>query len=655
MLAAAIGVLIICGYVLALWWLLRREAAWTFAALAALCGVSLSLRVVLTGNYPTGLNTDEPKNLSCSIPALEAGRLFGESCNGPPYLLSTVFAAQLVPYVGDNPWAMRTYALVTGVLATPAAFGVARAIGLTVGPSLAAAGLVAVLPWSIFYGRITLGGELIFHELLLLAALARLVWMEGGWADSLLGGFGLSLLLWDYYAGRAMLGMPLVAAVLARGWRRAWCLVVIPIALIGWYPFLATGPQYVHVGFSLAGVRPDIIAAPWDTLVVRTQSALSTFVWPVAEDGLFTVRAAAMHPVFLLVLAGIGTLTGVRRGLFLLAGFMGGILPGIVSDSIGISAHRIMMGYVFIALAAACALNVLPWRWLRAAAVTTVLLTAGVWGVGFYFSPRFWGPGSRLQFDAERTALFEAVAADPPARLIAMRDIGDYVPRSEPGRTVEQLTVDDWLPPNRENVTYLFTWQGSLLRPQYEWVLPGRVRAVGTSSFLASFEAADWSWLHRYGWAYEARCGDATHVAQVPFLYSVSMRVEGLICATEVTHMWRGHWHGPETDMILKFSGRAQIEARGVFAHDEGGERQLRFHMPADTDVTVTVVQPEPVPWVSAVLLEESPGGQRVPAWEHFTPLGPPQTVAIDQVPPPPSPARRASVAGPRRLERSSP
>jgi hypothetical protein len=633
-LAAAIGAFIVCGYVLALWWLLRRETAWTFAALAALCGVSLSLRVVLTTDYPAGFNVDEPKNLACSIKALQRGTLFEESCNGPPYLLSTVFAAPLVPYVGDGRWAMRTYALVTGVLATPAAFAAARALGLAVGPSLVAAGLVAVLPWSIFYGRITLGGELIFHQLLLLAGLARLVWARGSWADALLGGFGLSLLLWDYYAGRAMMGMPLVAAVLACGWRRAWCLAVIPIALIGWYPHLATQPPYAKIGFSLANFHPGFAEAPWDTLVLRTQWALWTFVWPVAEDRIFTVRAAAVHPVFLLVLAGIGVLTGVRRGLFLLAGFAAGILPGIVSDSLGISAHRIMMAYAFIALAAASAFNIVPGRWLRAAAVTAILLTAGFWSVRFYFSPAFWGPESRVTFDAERAALSEAVAQDPPARLIAMHQIDDYVRQSREGRTVEQLTANNWLPPDQQNVTYLFTWQGGPLRAQYDQVLPGRVRPVGKASFLVSFEAADWSWLRRYGWVYEARCGDTTQVVRVPFLYSVLLPVDGLRRGTGTTHVWSAHWHGPATDMTLKFTGRVLIEARGLSVQKEGFEQGLPFRMPADSDVTVTEVMPPPDPLAWAVLLEESAGGSRVPAWESFTPVEPTQAVNAEPAPP---------------------
>src|SRR5262245_41014600 len=184
MLAAAIAVLIIAGYALALWWLLRGEQPWTFACLIGLVGLALSLHLVLTSEYPPGLNEDEPKILRCATEALHKGDLFRESCIHIPYLLTNVFVAPLEPYLCANRWTTRSYSLVTGVLATPVAFATARAFGLAVAPSLAVGGLVAVLPWSLLYGRMMFGGELIFHQLLLLAALARLVWKQGGGRDA---------------------------------------------------------------------------------------------------------------------------------------------------------------------------------------------------------------------------------------------------------------------------------------------------------------------------------------------------------------------------------------------------------------------------------------------------------------------------------------
>jgi hypothetical protein len=610
--------------------------------------VSLALRLVLTHDYPAGLNEDEPKNLACSIDAVTRGELFSESCNGPPYLLSTVFAVPLMPLTGGaNRWSMRSYSMALSVLATPAAFAVARAMGLRVAAALVAGGLVAVLPWSLFFGRITLGGELIFHQLLLLAALARLVWpqhvarreaaadaaapvaADTGWREALLGGFALALLLWDYYAGRTMMGMPLLAAMLATGRRRLWCLAIVPLALLGWWPHLHTGPSSGDVGFSLAGAHPDLLKDPLEALFRRTQWALWTFVWPVGQDSIFTVRSVAMHPLFVLGLAAVGALTGVRRLLFLLGGFLGGLLPGVVSNMFGISMHRIMTAFVFVALAAASAVELPPWRRVRGGLAVAVIAAATVWSVALYFSPRFWPPESQAAFDAERTGLAEGIVAErlPSSRLIAMPNLGYYGPRPPAAGQGEVLSVDTWLPASNEPLIYAFTWEAAALRPQYERLFPGRVRPIGRTSFYVVLEAADWSWMRRHGWWYEARCSGKVGAMQVPFLYSASTPVKSLHCAGPATHQWRAHWNGPATEMVLDFSGALSLDADGLSIRKEGFEQRLAFRMPADSDLTVTNSFDWPVPWPRIALYESTPGGLRTPDWERFDPL-PPSTAS---------------------------
>jgi hypothetical protein len=627
-LAPALGLLILAGYGFALWWLLRRERALTLIALALLGGLSLALRLVLTGGYPWGLFEDEPKFLQCAVQALAQQAFAGESCIHIPYLLTALFEAQLVPFIGANRWAIRSYSMITSVLATPAAFAAARSMRLRVAPALAVGGLVAVLPWSIFYGRIALGGELIFHQALLIAGLARLIWMLSGAVEALIAGFGLCLLLWDYWAGRAMMAMPPVAAVLARGWRRLWCLAVILIALIGWYPHLRTGPLDAHVGLSLrpsrgaplaGGFHPGLATAPVETFIARSERTWRTLTEPIAEEAVFTMRSVAWHPQALLVLAALGLLSGVRRGLFLLAGFAAGVLPGILSGTFGISAHRIMMSYLFIALGAGSAVN-LPWRWLRQPAAALLFAAVAAWSIPLYFSDRFWPPEWRWNDNAEVTALAEALAENPPARLIFMHQLGFWGFVSSVTSGAEFLSLHNWLPPNGQAVTYLFTSPAALLRPQYDQMFPGRVRPVGIASFLVNFEAADWSWVRRYGWAYTARCGDKVAAGQVPFLYNFHVGLENFPCAGRITYEWRAHWNGPETDMTLSFSGRGVVEGRDLSVDQEGFEHTLAFRMPADSDVRISVTgfpQSAPV----ALLREVSAGGPRVPAWERFTPL----------------------------------
>ncbi len=629
---ALVGIVILGGYGVALWWLLRRESPWTFVALALLCGLSLTLRLVLTDGYPWAIAEDEPKFLGCAVQALARGSIASESCVHIPYLLGSLFQAPLVPYIGANRWSMHSYSMLTGVLATPVLFAAARAMGLRTASSLVVGGLVAVLPWSLYYGRMIFGGELIFHQALMIAGLAGLIWRRGGWPEALLAGFGLCLLLWDYWAGRSMVGMPLAAAVLATGWRRLWCVAVIAIAFLGWYPHLATGPADANVGLSLegghgatvaGGFHPGYATAPWETAKARTELAFRTLAEPVAQESIFTMRSVAMHPVPLLALAAIGLLTGVRRGLFLLGGFVAGIAPGIASATFAISAHRIMMAYAFIALGAGAAVNIAPWRWLRVPLAVLVFAGVALWSVPFYFSDQFW-PAWFRQEEAELTQLADAIAEAPPAHLIAMSQIGFYGYLTGAAADSPPMMMDNMIPADNQAVTYAFTWQASLLRPQYDRLFPKRVRPVGRKSFLVTLEAADWSWFRQHGWTVDVRCGDVTRSLQMPFLFNTAFIPSEFRCETPPTFVWRAHWSGPATAMDLAFSGSATVEATGLAAAAEGFETHLPFSLPADTDVTISLTVPGLPP--TAILLEAGPGGMRVPDWERFTPPTPPPT-----------------------------
>lgn len=627
---ALVGIAILGGYGVALWWLLRRESAWTFVALACLCGIALGTRLVLTDGYPWGLAEDEPKFLSCSVDALARGSIADESCIHIPYLLTSLYQAPLVPVIGANRWSIRSYAMITSVLAIPALFAAARAMGLRVAPSLFAGGLAAVLPWSIYYGRMILGGELIFHQALLLAGLGRLIWQRGRWPDALLGAFGLCLLLYDYWAGRAMAPLPLAAAVLATGTRRLWCVAVLGLALIGWYPHLATGPRDAHVGLSLQGARGATIAggfhagfeaSPAEFLQQRGLQALRTLYEPIAQESIFTMRSVAMHPLPLLVVAVVGLLTGVRRGLFLLGGFVAGILPGIVSGTFAVSAHRIMMVYAFIALAAAAPLTLVPWAWPRRLAAAAAFAAVGVWSVPFYFSYAFWPPHMRWTVNSEMTALAEGIADEPPPHAIYMHQLGFYSYLASMPEQAESLTIDNWLPPNDTRLQYAFTWHALPLRPQYERLFPGRVRPAGRESFLVTLEAADWSWLRAHGWTNELRCGDQHWAAIAPFLYHVNLTFRDVRCAEPLQFLWRARWDGPPATMLLRFSGAVTIEAGGPPIAREGFEQEQAFSVPTGAVVEITQTL-APGSAAVAQLFEQTPAGPRVPDWDRFTPVG---------------------------------
>lgn len=624
MLSLGLAVCIVLAYVGALWWLLRCESTQALVGIVALGGVALSLRLVYTTDYPRGLNEDEPKILACAYRAVQRDDIFGEGCTLMPMLLSALFQGQLLPVLGPNRWAIRTYSLVTSVLSVAAVFAVARGLGVGVLPSLAAAAFVAVLPWSIFYGRISVGGELTFHELLLLAALVQVVWRRAGWAAVAIGGFGLALLLYDYFSGRAMAAMPLLAAVLARGWRaRAACLAMLAVALLAWVPHLRTHPANAVGGMMVDRLHPDYFRQPLTIWWARTQEALQCFVAPRGLDGWLTVRAAAIQPPLLLGLAVLGVLTGVRRGLFLLGGFVIGLAPAVLSDSNFPSVHRMQMAFPFVALAAACALDLLRWRVLCAVATAAVVLIVAMESVRLYFSDTFWFENSRAVFEWERTAVAEALPSPPHPHFIIMKQLGYYFdPRAEVDPDYEMLTVENWLPPQRRAVIYAFTELAGALRSFYSSLLgPARVQSFGRA-FLVRYEAADWSWLRQHGWAYEEGCGTEVRRALVPTLYHVDLHATLPRCEAGVTQVWHGRWLGPRTALRLKFTGAVTVDTpNGRLVDDHGVERTDQLTLEPNTEVTVTLTSAPRERYMWAALVEVTPAGERVPAWERVSPI----------------------------------
>ena len=214
----------------------------------------------------------------------------------------------------------------------------ARAWACASRPGLVAGGLVAVLPWALYYGRISLGGELIFHQLLLLAALARLIWPEAiarrrrrpgrgppvdaGWREALLAGFALAMLLWDYLRPAAPWWACRCVAALPAGWRRLWCLAVPLVGLVA----VASAPvaptdvrqrRFQHHG----SARGD--AAP--TRSASCSSACSTRCGPSSGRWARTASSPCARPRCTRSSCwpwpALGALTGVRRGLFLVGRF----------------------------------------------------------------------------------------------------------------------------------------------------------------------------------------------------------------------------------------------------------------------------------------------------------------------------------------------
>ncbi len=624
MLAPLLTAVILLGYAGSLWWFLRRESALVVVALAALCLVSLCARVVYTTQYPAGFNEDEVKQFALGERALDTHRLFGLGVQGP-ILLNALFESQLLPWLGTSRWAIRGYSIACSVLATAVAFAAARGMGLALAPSFAVGGLLAVLPWSLFFGRISISGELVFHQVLLLAALTWLVWSNGGLVEALIGGFALCLLLYDYACGRAMMGMPVVAAVLATRRRRLYCLAIPAVALAGWLPLIIHEPTNAALGFSAIGVHEGMASHPLLILGAKVLKAMKTLIAPVAADDWLTIRWAGVHPIWLLALAAFGSLTGVRRAVFLWAGFFAGLAPAVVSWGDTISAHRMLMAFFFICLAAGGALGLLRRKWLAVPACVLVVAVAAGQSLALYFSPQFWPNESRWRFETERSAMMRAIDLPPNGRLIVDGDVGSFVQlRTLLHPDYEPLTVLNWFPAGDRPTVYAFgPGPGSApLRLFYEAVLGSeRVQSFG-QAFLLTVPAGDWSWMKESGWTYEARCGTDVHRTIVPALAHPHVGFSGVVCRDPIEHVWSGRWNGRAANLRVYSSDAARVETAGaVVGQKLEGFGRMDFRVSPGDQIRVVDYTPGHLPGVLISLMEVTPAAERLPLWGSVSPL----------------------------------
>jgi hypothetical protein len=613
LLAAAI----LAGYAVALWRLLRSETAaclWTIAVLSA---VALLLRLIEPRHYPGGLNGDEPLILYQAILAMQRGDLFGEGITGLPQLIPILFQAQLVPLVGAGRWAIRLYSIVGSVLSVAATFAVARAMRMRPISSLAAAAFVTFLPWSLLYGRISQGGELLFNQLLLLAALARLIWRDGDWREIPAGALGLCLLFYDYFSGRSMLAMPFIAAVLAPGRRRVLCLLIAVVGLVGFAPQAMRGHRFALVGLSMLQIHEGYAKEPLQTFATKTVNTLSSFAYPVATNGWMTVSRAAMHPWLILGLAALGLLTGWRRALFLAGGFVVGLMPSVVAHGdIFSSAHRIHAAYVFVALAAGAAFDLIPWRSLRLALAAAVVAGVAFWSTTFYFSDRFWNNEAKWMFGNDLTDLTESIPDNEPRVFEA--DLGyflemrrDLMPRVRPF-AAEHLFLDG-------PALYVFGVEFAALRPFYEGLFPASAIQTFGRAFSVRVGHGDTTWLRRYGWAYRATCGDKVRQEQLPTLYHVGYSFSDFVCWQPSEHAWKGKWLGPPSSLRLWFGGnQASVSTGGKEIRPQPREPALTFNVEKDAEVTIRIVgSANPL----ASLLVITPQTERLPYWEWVEPV----------------------------------
>lgn len=162
-----------------------------------------------------------------------------------------------------------------------------------------------------------------------------------------------------------------------------WAVLAVPcVAVIAWLPYLMSNPRYV--------LGPPGLWLQGGSLWQASKNAVLALVWPAGMDGAITVRSAAMHPLPVLLLAVVGVCYLLRRprvAVFVVGGFLLGIAPAAATAP---SAHRMIMCFPFLSLAAAYALDrVAVGRWRIE--VLLAVATAGPFGVSGFSSPKAFG------------------------------------------------------------------------------------------------------------------------------------------------------------------------------------------------------------------------------------------------------------------------
>jgi hypothetical protein len=392
-------VLALCLYAYATWAMLRRETPRVLLALSVVVGIAAVLRSIYVHQYPFGLNQDEAKILIAAWQRLTGQERFfsyhGESGFHLP--LYVMFHAT-VWTVASYWWAVHLYPAVCGVLAVIGAFAVCRALGQDALQGLFAAGCIAVVPWALLYSRTSVGAEMTWHELIVLWALLQMLADRATWREAMLLGFALVLLIYDYFAGRAVLFFALATTPFMPRWRNAGFVVLaVAVALLCYSPAMWQPGPRTFTGLSMASessVKIDLHALPERLpLVLRA-------LWQ-ASASLCTLGlpAGASSPVILIILAATGIFyaPGRAAGVLLLL-FVFGLVPIVLGGLEGpISSHRMLMALCVPPLAAPYALGPIRDKLVRIVVATALLAVIGYQSVTFYFSSDFWtGPASYI-------------------------------------------------------------------------------------------------------------------------------------------------------------------------------------------------------------------------------------------------------------------
>ena len=385
-------------YAAVIWRMVRDEPFMYLAWLMMIVAGAVALRLVSTHDYPPGLYEDDIKNLLAAWmrfrgrhPLFSAGAGLGVSMAAYAITQGTLW--QILPAW----WAMHLHAMACSVLSVIGCYAIARALGQRGVVALFVAACVATLPWSVLYGRSTVGGEIVWHETIVLWVVATSMLEDrcGGFLTISLG-LAIALLWYDYFAGRTVSYM--VVTLLPVVPRKRWFEVML--GLLGglalyvpatWYP-----TEWTYRGASISGF------APLSVWALNLKHVWWAFTGPYAQGAAMSIAAAATMPV--VVAAGCAGIAVApwRVRIFLLTVFIIGVLPAVATSVV--STHRMLCSYIAVPLAAGMLLNVVSGRRTQAIAAIAFSGIVAWQGIGTFFSPDFWAPptgGWIVQYDPQ--------------------------------------------------------------------------------------------------------------------------------------------------------------------------------------------------------------------------------------------------------------
>ena len=363
---------------------------------------AVALRVAYPDRYPSGFNEDELHFFCQAVASYQIDSRLTQSLfsftDGVPTALQVLFGAQILQFTTPR-IAVRGYSCICSVLSVIVAFGVLRACGVRAAGAVTVAALVAVLPWSLLYGRTSQGGELVLHFYLVLWAVAVCCWGRSIAFAVWVGGLALTLLFYDYYCGRAAPLLVLGATILApTRARRLGLLAMVAILAIAYAPTFmvaglnnAGGVHFRALGIPLLSGVPTGLAAALE----RVPLVYSALTAPTAAVFWMSIPAAAVHPQALMFVSGAGLLAARWPVMLLLGGAIGvGFLPSLLATDV-LSTHRMLLGCAALVLPVGVAIDWLRAP-LRAPAAAALIVGVTLWSVPFFFADGtgLWTPGS---------------------------------------------------------------------------------------------------------------------------------------------------------------------------------------------------------------------------------------------------------------------